>query len=212
MSSAPRPFRHLAFLRPERSGEAPYSATRAVTAAFHDTVELLVKPLDAARWLKLSILCLFLGGGTPSAAFNWSLGSLPGDLGSRDLAGRVRQTMAAHAWLIALAVLLGVALLVMVLYLRSVFRFVLVDAILKRDVRFGPSLQETRRMGRSYFRWLLATVLGITLLLVGGGALAYPYLRSAVEGGVRSLAFWVTLASVLAIDILIGLAVALVIV
>jgi hypothetical protein len=212
MSEPSRPFRRLSFLRTERPHEAAFSATRAVTAAFHDTVDLLIKPLDAARWLKLSILCLFLGGGTPSAAFNWSLGSLPGDLGSRELAWHVRQVFAVHLWLIVLAVVLAIALLLTVLYLRSVFRFVLVDAILKREVRFRPGLKETRRMGRSYFWWLLGALVAITMILAGCGAMAYPYLRTAVAGGVRSLAFWTTLTTVLVIDILIGLMVALAIV
>jgi len=212
MTETPHRFRRLPFLRFERSATAPLAATRALAAAFHDTVDLLLKPLDAGRWLKLSVLCLFLGGGTPSAAFNWSLGSLPGDIGFHGLMGRARTTIAEHAWLIALVTVGGLALLVGVLYLRSVFRFVLVDAILKHDVRFRPGLRETQREGRSYFRWLLAAVVAIMIALVGGGALAYPYLRSAVAAGVRSPAFWAMLIAVLTVDVLIGLGVALIIV
>lgn len=211
MSDTPQRARRLPFLRFPRSA-APLAATRALTAAFHDTVDLLVKPLDASRWLKLSILCLFLGGGTPSAAFNWSLGSLPGDIGFRGLMAGARETIAEHAWLIAVVSMAALALLLGLLYLRSVFRFVLVDGILKREVRFRRSLQQTRRVGRSYFRWLLAAVVVITIAFVGGNALAYPYLRSAVSAGMRSPAFWATLAAVLTIDVLIGLSVALVIV
>jgi len=181
-----------------------------LTAAFHDTADLLARPWDAELWLKLSILCLFLGGGTPSAAFNWSLGSLPGDIGFREFMGRVRETVTAHAWVIALLVFLGSGLLALLLYLRSVFRFVLVDAICRRDVRFRSGLAETRRMGRSYFRWLLAALLVVTLTLLAGGALAYPYLRAAA--GMRSFAFWATLVAILLVDILMGLAFALVIV
>ncbi len=213
MSENPQRVRRLPFLRFQRSSAAtPLAATRALAAAFHDTIDLLVKPLDASRWLKLSVLCLFLGGGTPSAAFNWSLGSLPGDIGFRGLLARARETVAEHVWLIAVVSVAALALLLGLLYLRSVFRFVLVDAILKREVRFRPSLQQTRRAGRSYFRWLLAAVVVITIALMGGGALAYPYLRSAVSAGMRSPAFWATLVAVLTIDVLIGLGVALVIV
>ena len=202
----------LPFLRFQRRAAAPLAATRALTAAFNDTVDLLTKPLDAGRWLKLSILCLFLGGGTPSAAFNWSLGSLPGDIGLHRLMGQARAMVAEHVWLIAVVSVAALALLLALLYIRSVFRFVLVDAILKREVRFRLSLRETRRAGRSYFRWLLAAVVAITVALLGGGALAYPYLRSAVAGGMRSPAFWVMLVGILAVDVLIGLAVALIIV
>jgi hypothetical protein len=212
MNDSPQRARRLRFLRFQGSAEAPLAATRALSAAFHDTVDLLVKPLDAIRWLKLSVLCLFLGGGTPSAAFNWSLGSLPGDIGFRGVLARARATVAEHAWLIAVVSVAALALLLVMLYLRSVFRFVLVDAILKREVRFGPSLRDTRRVGRSYFRWLLAAVVVITIALVGGGALVYPHLRLAVAAGMRSPAFWATLVAILTIDVLIGLAVALVIV
>lgn len=212
MSDSPNRGRRIPFLRFHGSATAPVAATRALAAAFHDTVDLLVKPLDASRWLKLSVLCLFLGGGTPSAAFNWSLGSLPGDIGLHGLMVKARTTVAEHAWLIALVTVAALGLLLGLLYLRSVFRFVLVDAILKREVRFGPALRETRRAGRSYFRWLLVAVVTIFMALVGGGALAYPYLRSAVAAGMRSAAFWATLIAILAVDVLIGLSVALVIV
>lgn len=212
MSETPHRARRLPFLRFQRSAAAPLAGTRALTAAFHDTVDLLMKPLDAGRWLKLSILCLFLGGGTPSAAFNWSLGSLPGDIGLHGMVGHARTTVAEHVWLIAVVSVAALALLLALLYFRSVFRFVLVDAILKREVRFRVSLRETRRAGQSYFRWLLAAVVAITIALVGAGALAYPYLRSAVAAGMRSPAFWVMLVSILTIDVLIGLAVALIIV
>ncbi|HEV2426104.1 MAG TPA: hypothetical protein VGZ29_14835 [Terriglobia bacterium] len=211
MSDAREP-RRIPFLRFHRSAAAPVAATRALVAAFQDTVDLLVKPLDAVRWLKLSVLCLFLGGGTPSAAFNWSLGSLPGDIGLHGLLAKARTTIAEHVWLIAVVTVAALGLLLGLLYLRSVFRFVLVDAILKRQVRFRTALGETRRAGRSYFRWLLAAVVTITVALIGGGALAYPYLRSAVTAGMRSAAFWTTLVAILTIDVLIGLSVALVIV
>lgn len=211
MSDA-REARRIPFLRFHRSAAAPVAATRALVAAFQDTVDLLVKPLDAVRWLKLSVLCLFLGGGTPSAAFNWSLGSLPGDIGLHGLMAKVRATVAEHIWLIAVVTLAALGLLLGLLYLRSVFRFVLVDAIVKREVRFRTALRETRRAGRSYFRWLLVAVVTITVALIGGGALAYPYLRSAVSAGMRSPAFWATLVAILTLDVLIGLAVAMVIV
>jgi len=128
------------------------------------------------------------------------------------MVGHARTTVAEHVWLIAVVSVAALALLLALLYFRSVFRFVLVDAILKREVRFRVSLRETRRAGQSYFRWLLAAVVAITIALVGAGALAYPYLRSAVAAGMRSPAFWVMLVSILTIDVLIGLAVALIIV
>jgi len=99
-----------------------------------------------------------------------------------------------------------------VLFVRSIFRFVLVDAIVEREVRFRQSLRETRRQGFSYFRWLLAAVVGVSLGLFGGGMLVYPHLHAAAAGGMRSAGFWALLVAILVVDILVGLAVALVIV
>jgi hypothetical protein len=212
MSEAAQPPRRLRFLRFEHSATTPVPATRALGTAFHDTVDLLLRPLDAGRWLRLSLLCLFLGGGTPSAAFNWSLGSLPGDIGFHSLVGRVRETVSEHVWLIGLVSVCALGVLLGVLYVRSVFRFVLVDAILKRDVRIRASLRETRRAGHSYFRWLLAAIVTITIALVAVGALSYPFLRSAMAAGMRSPAFWVALVAILAVDVVIGFGVALIIV
>ncbi|HXJ94674.1 MAG TPA: hypothetical protein VMT20_17645 [Terriglobia bacterium] len=209
---APHAFCRNAFFGLEPRQSASRQATRALVAAFHDTADLLLRPVDAVRWLKLSVLCLLLGGGTPSAAFNWSLGLLPGDIGFRELIGRASQTVTAHTWLIALVALVGAGLFVGILYLRSVFRFALVDAIAQREVHLRSSLKETRRPGRSYFRWLLGIVAGVSLSLLAGGMLVYPYLRAAAAEGIRSPSFWALLVGVLVVDVLIGLVVALVIV
>jgi hypothetical protein len=208
----PHDFGRTTFFGLEPRQSASHHATGALVRAFHDTADLLLRPVDAGRWLKLSVLCLLLGGGTPSAAFNWSLGLLPGDIGFRGFVGRLRETVTAHTWLIALVALACIGLFVGILYLRSVFRFALVDAIAQREVRLRSSLKETRRPGRSYFRWLLGIVSGVSLLLLAGGMFVYPYLRAAAAQGVRSPSFWVLLVGVLGVDVLIGLLVALVIV
>ena len=208
----PHPFRRIPFLRFERSRREPLSPTHALTAAFHDTVELLTHPVDAMVWLKLSLVCLLLGGGTPSAAFNWSLGSLPGNIGLKGAMDRLRDTVAAHTWLIVSAAIVAVAVILGLLYLRSVFRFVLVDAILHHQVRVRASLLETRRVSRSYFRWLLLAVVGISLALIVGGAAAFPYLRTASAAGLRSVTFWIILVTMLLADVAVGLAAGLIVV
>jgi hypothetical protein len=69
---------------PERKG-APLgpltSPGGALASAFSDAVQLLLNPFAPRRWIKLSLVCLFLGGGTMSAAFHWSLSALPSDTG-----------------------------------------------------------------------------------------------------------------------------------
>jgi hypothetical protein len=187
------------------------SALPAALLAFHDTVDLLLRPFCPRQWLKFSLLCLALAGGTPSAAFDWSLGALPSDMGVRQFTAHAREYLARHLWLVALGALVILGTGIFLLFLRASFRFILVGAIIQRRIAFGPLWQETRTLRHSYFRWLLG-VLGaagffITLLSL----LSFPYLRVSAAEGLRSVTFWILLAIILATDILAGLFVAVVI-
>ncbi len=196
---------------PGSCGTAPVSPAQAFSRAFEHTLGLLFKPFDLGRWFRLSVTCLFLGGGTPSAAFNWSLGSLPGDIGFQEALNRVRQYVFHHLWLIILVSLLGVSVGLIFLYLRAVLRFVLVDAILKEDVFVGRAWAANRSLGRSYFLGLLATLVFVGTALAVGAVVAFPHLRAAAATGIRSIAFWVELVSMLLADVIVGLMLALVI-
>jgi len=187
------------------------TAVQALGRAYDDTMALLFRPFDLGLWLRLGLICLLLGGGTPTAAFDWSLGSLPGDLGFETFTGRLRDYVTEHLWLIAVFTTAGLALALIVLYLRSLFRFVLVDSILKRRVELRRAWHEARPLGLSYFRWLAGALATVGLALVAGAIAAYPYLRTAAAGGIRSAGFWVTLIAVLLVDVIAGLALAIVI-
>lgn len=186
------------------------SPAEALTAALHNTLRLLFRPFDARRWLKLSLVCLFLGGGTPSAAFNWSLGGLRNDAGVRDALENARQYASEHLWLVILMTAFGLAVAIGLLYLRAVLRFVLVDAILNRTVEFGRSFSDVRPLGNSYFRWLLGTVAVIVAALTLGVVLGVHYLRATTgPGESTSLALSIVLVGVLAVVIAGSLLVAL---
>jgi len=190
----------------------PLGPVQALSQAYEDILTLLFKPFNLGRWLWLSLICLFLGGGTPSAAFNWALGTLPSDIGFQTSLGRAREYATEHLWVIAVLSLMGLAIILAVLYLRSLFRFILVDVIVKQEVAPGRAWRETRSIGRSYFRWLLGALGVILLALLGGAVIAYPYLRAAAASGIRSGTFWVTLIAILLADVLFGLGLAIVIV
>ncbi len=196
---------------PITPAKARASAVQALSRAWDDTLEFLFKPLDVGRWFWLSVICLFLGGGASSAAFNWSLGSLPGDVGFDRVFGPVRQYVLLHLWLIILAATVGLCFGLGLLYLRAVFRFVLVDALVTRSVRLGAAWVETRPLGRSYFWWLLGTLLLVGASLTLGAIAVTPYLRSLASGGVRSVVLWAILTGLLLVDIFVGLLLALVI-
>lgn len=195
----------------EESARAGVSPAEALSSAFDDVLRLLFTPFDGRRWIKLSILCLFLGGGTPSAAFHWSLGSLPSDVGFRDALEQVRQYVGQHLWLVILATVLSLTLGLILLYLRSVFRFMLVDSLLKQEVFLGPAWADTQSLGRSYFFWLLGALVAVGTALAVVTVIAFPYLRAASPAGSRSWASSVALASLLAAVVLVGLLGALVI-
>ena len=188
------------------------SAGHALSQAWYDTVEFLFKPLDVERWFWLSFICLFLGGGAASAAFSWSFGALPGNVGLERILGPLHDYVSEHLWLITLAVTLGLGFGLALLYLRALLRFVLVDALVGRAVRLRMAWTETRPLGRSYFWWLLGTLLLVGASLTSGALAAIPYLRTLISAGTRSLLFWVILTGLLLIDILVGLLLAVVVI
>lgn len=200
-----------ALMTAEGPAKARSSAVLALSQAWDDTLEFLFQPLDVRRWFWLSFICLFLGGGASSAALNWSLGSLPGDVGFDRLLGLVRQYVFDHLWLTVVATTLGLSLGLGLLYLRAVFRFVLVDALVGREVRPVPAWAETRRLGRSYFGWLLATLVLVGAAMATGAIAVFPHLRAMAADGIRSVTFWAILTGLLLVDIVVGLLLALVI-
>lgn len=211
MSSHSDAFSPAPFAVASGGGTAPVSPSQAFSRAFEDALGLLFKPFDLGRWFRLSVICLFLGGGAPSAAFNWSLGSLPGDIGFQEALNRVRQYVSHHLWLIILVSVLGLSVGLVFLYLRAVLRFVLVDAILKEEVFVGCAWAANRPLGRSYFLWLLASLVFVGTALAVAVVVAFLHFRAAAATGIYSIAFWFKLVSMLLADVIAGLMLALVI-
>lgn len=179
-------------------------AGEALVASFYDTVDLLFTPFDGRRWFKLSLVCLFLGGGTPTAAFNWTF-ALPAEVNVRPAMERARAYIGSHLWLVILMILIGLAVSVGALYVRSVFRFVLVDTIVRREVSVRAAWSKLRPLGRSYFRWLVGLVVSAAAALALTAFAAFEYLRSAAVAGTSSLAFSIVLVSILLLIALAGL-------
>jgi hypothetical protein len=157
------------------------SAAAALRAACDDTLTILTRPFNAGRWLRLSLVCLFLGGGAPTAAFNWSWGTLLNESRFRIALDQFRRHLEAHLFLVVGAAVLCIGLALGLVYIRSVLRFVLVDLILKGGrSRLRQAYVEIRPLAHSYFLWLLGCLtLGVVLLTVGGIG-GMRYLRSAV--------------------------------
>ncbi len=191
---------------------AGISPVRALELAFRRTLRLLFNPFELRRWIELSVVCLFLGGGTSSAAFHWSLGALPAEVGFREAVRDLATFITASPYLIAAIVLVGLSLSLILFYLRAIFRFVLIDAVVREEVAVRKAARQIRGAARSYFRWILG-VLFLAGILLGAGALfALPHLRaSAAASGTGSAGFVALLTGFFLVEIFIGLVVALIV-
>jgi hypothetical protein len=194
-----------------RSAPTPISAAGAISWALDDSLRLLFRPFDVWRWAKLSLLCLFLGGGTPTAALQWSLSTLPSGFRLADLVSGARQFVEQHISLIFLVIVFALALGLCLLYLRSVFRFILVDALVKMVVAPGRAWSALRPLGESYFWWLLGTLVGLATTFSLIIIVAFPGLQAASTSGPGKLLATAFLALILSLIVLLGLAVALLI-
>jgi hypothetical protein len=194
-----------------RSANPAISPAGAISWALDDTLRLLFRPFDVWRWTKLSLLCLFLGGGTPTAAFQWSLSALPSDFRLTDLLAAARQYVAQHPSLIILVIVLTLALGLGFLYLRSVFRFVLVDSLVNMEVSLSSAWSALRPLGQSYFWWLVGTLVTLATTFSLMVIVAFPGLQVASSSGAGKLFATASLALILSLIVLLGLAVALLI-
>jgi hypothetical protein len=194
---------------PSRRSPAADSPVRALVAAFTDTCRLLLDPIDTRLWVKLSVLCLFLGGGATSAAFHWALSALPGEVGADSAMAHLRVLLTRHPTLLLLATALAVALGVTLVYLRALFRFVLVDSILRREAHLHSAIRELRPVASSYFRWLLGALVLIGIILAAGTLLVMTHLRTSDH---ESLTASLLLVLLLLAETIVGLLAALAII
>ena len=193
------------------SANTAISPASAFSWALDDTLRLLFGPFDVWRWTKLSLLCLFLGGGTPTAAFQWSLSALPGDFRLTDVVAGARQYIAQHPSLIILVIVFTLVLVLGFLYLRSVFRFILVDSLVRMEVTLSSAWSTLRPLGQSYFWWLVGTLAALVTTFSLMVIVAFPGLHAASTSGTGRLFATASLALILCLIILLGLAVALVV-
>ncbi len=206
----PHPPRALA---KRRTGVGPLSPVESLFPAWEETLRLLFRPFRRHRWIALSVVCLFLGGGTSTAAFQWGFGSLPIDLHTSEILQRLRETVAQHLSLIILSVVLSAGLLLGLVYARCVLRFVLIDAVIKQTVAVGAAWKSLESVGRSYFLWLLGVV-GFVLAGVSGTIIVSLHYLSVLRDAshpwwVASLLLVVELVAVVLIGLLVAVLITL---
>jgi hypothetical protein len=181
--------------------------------AWEETLRLLFRPFSRHRWIALSVVCLFLGGGTSTAAFQWGFGSLPIDLHASELILSVRETISQHLSLIVLSAVLSIGLLLGLVYARCVLRFVLIDAVVKHTQALGAACKSLESLGRSYFLWLMGVV-GFVLAGVSGTIIVSLHYLSVLRDAsnpwwVASLLLVVELVAVVLIGLLVAVLITL---
>ena len=157
-----------------------FPALDALQPAFRHTWRQLFKPFRLGLWARLALVGIATGdipgcgggGGAQSGSGNGDqFLSLPTD-------------PVALILLIFLGALVSIILILALVYVSSVFRFVLFDMILTDRHRLIQSWWRWQERGFSYFLWQLAfaATMLVTLLIVVG----VPALAAALAGGFES--------------------------
>ena len=163
---------------------APITAVEAVTPAFERTKKQLFQPFRFWRWSRLALTALLAGeigsgGGNWGRLANWNV---PGHAEKDDFF-----SLAAPPWtqwhdylpLIATALLFALMLSAILIYIHSVFRFVLFDSVLTERVRIREGWRRWQRPGGRFFLWQIgySAVLLVLLAMVVGLPLLYAWRR-----------------------------------
>ncbi len=211
MEAAGRTFQPIRFVPTRRLEAGALSAIESLAPAWDETVRVLFRPFVGRRWIALSVVCLFLGGGTSTAAFQWGFGALPIDLHTSEFLLRIRMVIAQHLSLIVLAVVLSLGVVLGLIYARCVLRFVLIEAVIKHDISVSASWKSLESFGRSYFLWVLGVV-GTLLVMVSGVAIvSFRFLSFLRDAGHPWWIASVLLVAELVAVVFIGLFVAIMI-
>ena len=162
----------------------PISAVDCVQPAIQHTREQLFKPFRWGQWSRLALVgilaaelrsagCNFPGSFVqhprPKSGDEFLPRGLPSGFPHIDPA-----QIAQFALFIGIGLLVLAVLLLVLLYINSVFRFILFDSVLRRECSIGEGWQRWRHAGGRFFLWQLVFQIAATLfvfLLVGIPAL-----------------------------------------
>lgn len=148
------------------------SATECVSPAFQHMVSQMFRPFRFAFWARMAVLGLLTaevgGGGFGSSPGSVPKGSIPNQPGMHwPPAWHPEWFTAAHVFQIVFAVVfVAIVLTLIFVYINSVLRFLLFNAVLRGDARIIEGWRTWRDAGRRYFVWqLILAVLGWSALI-----------------------------------------------
>jgi hypothetical protein len=183
---------------------APLSAIDAISPAFDRAKRLLFQPFRFGFWARMALVAMATGEFYGSSSWSGMRFTLP----SRRRGGYFFFEVVRPHWeyllrylpWIILGVLLLVALIVLWIYISSVFRFILFDSVLTGRCDIKEQWRQWRSQGMRFFVWriclTLGTMAGLGILVgagvtvaVGTGAFKEPrqHIALLVLGGIVAL-------------------------
>ncbi len=152
------------------------SATECISPAFRHTLRQMFQRFRFSFWLRMAVLGLFTGeiggggvGGSFPSHFPSHAGTSSGQAGTHPhLPWQVSWFTPAHIAAIVIVIgLFVIAFTLLFLYINSILRFVLFDAVVHGDIRIIDGWRKRRAEGRRFFVWqLLLALVGWSLALV----------------------------------------------
>jgi len=196
------------------------SAVDVISPAFDQTKRQLFQPFRFGTWARLALAAVLTGeftsgGGTGPSNFNLPSGTEPEKkLGL--LASGLPEHWLEYLPLILAGIVLLMVLWVVLMYVGSVFRFILFDAVLRAKYEIGAGWRRWREAGTSYFLWQLgfgslvllaiAVIVGVPALLAWrAGMFDHPdaYLGTLLGYGIVAfLAFGLVILAAMLIEVL----------
>ncbi len=152
----------------------PRAVTECLAPALDHTRHQLFSPFQLGQWWRLALVGV-LAGANGQAGCRFGFPGLPSSpSASTQHSGTttwpefpggetVAETLAHYAWMIGLALVVLVVIFLVMLFISSVFRFILYQSVVERHCRIRPSWRRWRLAGRRFFLWHLSLV-GITVM------------------------------------------------
>jgi hypothetical protein len=160
---------------------ARLSAVDSISPAIEVAKRQLFRPFRWDRWARLALVTLLSGemSGGGGCNFTWPQSHGGRSSGFLALVSPGAEKVLAMLPVILLLVIAAVAFLLLLIYIHSVFRFVLLDSVLYDRCELRAGWRRWQPQGISYFLWLicfvLVTVLGLAVLVGTPVALAWAH-------------------------------------
>ena len=135
---------------------APLDPIQATSAAWERATGLMFRPFRFSYWWRMAFLAFITGEMSSGGGSNWNV---PANLGQHSSSNRFFESPDPFAGVplavLVLAVLAGIVFMIVMMYLASVFRFVLFDAVLTGRYRLREGFARWQSHGTSFFWWSL---------------------------------------------------------